>query len=102
MRPSTAALCPPTGARAQLHSRCSDSSTLRKSHSVSFHHPPHHPHPPPPSHPTPPLGRWDPPNPNAPPTRLDRESIRTALDASLRRMQTDYVDLCVGVWLVDG
>ncbi|KAG2494215.1 hypothetical protein HYH03_007571 [Edaphochlamys debaryana] len=37
--------------------------------------------------------RTDPPTPDAPQPQLDEASIRSALAASLRRLQTDYVDL---------
>jgi len=37
--------------------------------------------------------RSDPPAPNPPQPQLDRANIRAALEASLRRLKTDYVDL---------
>jgi aryl-alcohol dehydrogenase-like predicted oxidoreductase len=40
-----------------------------------------------------PGARDDPPRDRKAPCRLDRESILTACDASLRRLQTDYIDV---------
>ena len=37
--------------------------------------------------------RSDPPNPDAGPTRLEAAQIIAALEGSLRRLQTDYIDL---------
>lgn len=35
----------------------------------------------------------DPPTPDGPAPQLDRANIRAACDASLRRLQTTYIDL---------